>query len=247
MDYRRLQAGVKVGIYFSIVAALVTVFAVVLGGGGRSGSVVDAQAFLAGIPSNIEAEAGDVVYIVTEGFTRYGPAAEEIAALPPPGPRPEHYTEHMWIEYASSTEVIRMRSIFQDDAGAVIRETQTSPTRVSEGRTVPINAPAERAEVLAGALAAGDARVLSQTEESITIEITFPYADPFPDGRGDEAIEVPYVSDLEPESAVTEISMRSDGYVLYTRYFAITADGERVLIMSTETTLIESIDEFPED
>lgn len=112
--------------------------------------------------------------MVMEGYTRYGPTAAEIEALPSPGALPERYTEKTWVEFSSPAEATRMRTVLLDAEGNVVQYRQSSPEGVAAGRTIPVNVPHDRAERLHAMLESGDARVVSQSGDSLTLEFSFP-------------------------------------------------------------------------
>lgn len=193
-----------------------------------------------------------MLHTVSEVYVRHGPMAEEIGQIRPPlgleefhATPLEHSVIESWMEFASPLEYTRLYSILRDTDDNTIQEHRSDPQWLEAGTTGPVNAPALRAQGLKDQLREGTAQVLEQAEDSITVESRSPYPETFPRGRGDDSIEVPYVTNLSPVEWVHEVSIRSDGILLYGHDYVITETGEKVLVHSTELVAIEILDSAP--
>lgn len=224
-------------------------------------SVAEARSFLQSVtlPDKLPVADGQFLHLRTEVYRRYGPKAAEIMALP--GTGPENTIQEGWYQFGPNQTVTRYRETLSEPGGRRVQESvrdQTN-TRTVDSRTGAVlseavvtgpakaNAEAATAARLKAALDAGVAKPVSQTSESLTIELRQDWKQLFPQGRtsSPQGFAIPYAEDLAPVELISRVTLRRDGFVLLDEHSVRTATGRQVLIESRRTTVVEITNTAP--
>lgn len=224
-------------------------------------SVAEARMFLQNVPvpDRLQIAAGQYLHLRIEVYRRYGPKAAEIMALP--GTGPEHTIQEEWFQFGPNQTVTRYRGTLSEPNGRRVQESirDQARSRTTDSRTGAVlsegtvagparaNAEAATATRLRAALDAGVAKPVSQTNDSLTLELRQDWKQLFPQGRtsSPDGFAIPYVEDLSPVELISRVTLRKDGIVLLDEHYVRTATGRQVLIESRRTTLAEITNTAP--
>jgi hypothetical protein len=247
------------------VAALIAAWAFGFLRTSNDGSLrtAEARAFLTEkVPDSLDVKPGQVLHTHTDVYTRFGPKAAEIAAGT--GIMTENHVRESWQQIADDGSLAASYARVIDATGAVVQESVSRPGEIrsidprsnsvikSAGPDNPITAsstqittPKGRALAYEQALRDGRARVLNQTPDELSLEISDQLPQIAQDKQwGPGEYQVPYTGDLRPTALITKVTVRADGVVTSSEGYALTSSGKRVLIQSEHSTT-EILDQLP--
>ena len=197
---------------------------------------------------------GKTLHLRTEVYVRYGPKAAEIRTRN--RDVPETTVSESWWQMGPRQTIIRYFARQTDaSSGDVLQETSFEPELAftKDSRTgavlssvVPsgpaqLTAPRERAERLQRDLANGFALILEESASKVVVQYR-EIVTPEDDSTG---YSLPYILDLEPVEVITTLTLSGEGIVLESTLHVLTKSGQKILVASRLTTVVEVLDEFP--
>ncbi len=236
-------------------AAAVALF--ILPGSTHRPSVAEAEAFLAGVPSKLDVQPGEVLHKRVEVYERYGPKASIIAERT--GIPTENHVRESWVQVGNGDSIVNSLGLLIDANGTTVQRSEfeggnwhivdpRTGKSLPTGSTPPptLSAPQIRARQFQEALANGTVKVISQTASELTVEnVTDVPADLANSSSNPDDYDVPYIADLDPVSIVSDETIGQDGITRLATTSVITRSGDRVPVLIERTVVNEVLSKMP--